>query len=141
MPTFSKTSLDRLATCHEDLIIFCNEFIKHYDFAVICGHRGQEEQDKAYAQGFSKLKYPKSKHNSYPSLAVDLAPWEGKIDWGKNQMYFFAGFALGIAEMLYRDGVIKHKIKSGNGGKVSEKIYSAPGLQSHKAFERLSFAC
>lgn len=113
MPTFSKTSLNRLATCHEDLIIFCTELIKHYDFVVVCGHRGEEEQNEAYFKGNSKLKFPNSKHNSYPSKAVDLAPWEGKIDWGKNQMYFFAGFALGIAEILYKNGVIKHKIKSG----------------------------
>lgn len=113
MPKFSKTSLDRLSTCHEDLIIFCNEFIKYYDFTVVCGHRGQEEQDKAYAQGFSKVKFPNSKHNSYPSLAVDLAPWEGKIDWSRDQMLFFAGFGIGIAEILYKNGVIKHRIKSG----------------------------
>ena len=113
MPTFSKTSLDRLSTCHEDLIIFCTELIKHYDFVVVCGHRGEEEQNEAYAKGNSKLKFPNSKHNTYPSKAVDLAPWEGKIDWGKSQMYFFAGFALGVAEILYKNGVIKHKIKSG----------------------------
>ncbi len=113
MPKLSKTSLDRLATCHEDLIIFCNEFIKYYDFTVVCGHRGQEEQDKAYAQGFSKLKYPHGKHNSYPSLAVDLAPWEGKLDWSRDQMLFFAGFGIGIARMLYAEGKIKNEIISG----------------------------
>ncbi len=113
MPKLSKTSLNRLATCHEDLIIFCNEFIKHYDFTVVCGHRGQEDQDKAYAQGFSKVKFPNSKHNSYPSLAVDLAPWEGKIDWSKDQMLFFAGFGIGIARGLYSEGKIKNEIISG----------------------------
>lgn len=113
MPTFSKTSLDRLATCHEDLIILCNEVIKYYDFTVVCGHRGQEDQDEAYAKGYSKLKYPNSKHNSYPSKAVDIAPWENGIDWGKNQMFYFAGFVMGIAERLYKEGIIKHKIRSG----------------------------
>lgn len=110
---FSKNSLDRLATCHEDLIIFCNELIKYYDFTVVCGHRGQEDQDKAYASGHSKVKYPNSKHNSYPSMAVDLAPWEGRIDWGKNQLLFFAGFAIGVARMLYNEGKIHHEIISG----------------------------
>lgn len=113
MPKLSNTSLDKLATCHEDLIIFCNELIKHYDFTVVCGHRGAEEQNKAFAEGKSKLKYPNGKHNSYPSKAVDLAPWEGKIDWGKNQMIFFAGLAIGIAKMLYQSGMIKHEIISG----------------------------
>lgn len=113
MPKLGKTSLDRLSTCHEDLIIFCNELIKYYDFTIVCGHRGQEEQDKAYANGYSKVKYPNSKHNSYPSMAVDLAPWEGKIDWGKNQLLFFAGFAIGVARMLYNEGKIHHEIISG----------------------------
>jgi peptidoglycan L-alanyl-D-glutamate endopeptidase CwlK len=113
MPKLSKTSLDRLSTCHEDLIIFCNELIKYYDFTVVCGHRGQEEQDKAYADGYSKVKFPNSKHNSYPSMAVDLAPWEGKLDWGRDQMIFFAGFAQGVAKRLYDEGLIKHDIISG----------------------------
>ena len=113
MPTFSKTSLDRLATCHEDLIIFCTELIKHYDFVVVCCHRGEEEQNEAYFKGNSKLKFPNSKHNTYPSKAVDLAPWEGNIDWGKEQMIYFAGFAKGLAAILYTNGVIKHEIVSG----------------------------
>lgn len=113
MPTFSKTSLDRLATCHQDLIIFCTELIKHYDFTVVCGHRGKAEQNDAYFKGNSKLKFPNSKHNTYPSKAVDLAPWEGKIDWGKEQMIYFAGFAIGVSEILYKNGIIKHRIKSG----------------------------
>lgn len=113
MPNLSKTSLDRLSTCHQDLIIFCTELIKYYDFVVVCGHRGEAEQNEAYEKGFSKVKYPNGKHNTYPSKAVDLAPWEGKIDWNKEQMYFFAGFALGIAEILFANGVIKHRIKSG----------------------------
>ena len=113
MPTLSKTSLDRLSTCHQDLIIFCTELIKHYDFVVVCGHRGEAEQNEAYFKGNSKLKFPNSKHNTYPSKAVDLAPWEGKIDWDKNQMFYFAGFAKGVAAMLYKNGVIKHEIRSG----------------------------
>lgn len=114
MPKLSKISLERLSTCHEDLIIFCNELIKHYDFVVVCGHRGEKEQNEAFASGASKLKWPNGKHNSYPSKAVDIAPWEsGKIDWSKDQMFYFAGFAKGVAAMLYKNGLIKHEIKSG----------------------------
>lgn len=49
------------------------------DFTVICGHRNKAEQDKAFAGGFSKLKFPRSKHNSLPSLAVDVVPYP--LDW------------------------------------------------------------
>lgn len=53
---------------------------------VIEGHRGKAAQDKAFAEGKSKLRWPSGKHNALPSMAVDLAPlyYEGgaKIDWG-----------------------------------------------------------
>ena len=79
MPSFSKRSADRLAQCHPDLQLVMNEAIKHMDFTVLCGHRGQMEQDKAYNAGNSTLKFPRSKHNKMPSLAVDIAPYP--IDW------------------------------------------------------------
>lgn len=85
MPRFSKISEERLLTCHPDIIRVCRELIKQYDFSVLCGYRDQEEQDKAFNEGNSKVIYPNSKHNTKPSLAVDLAPYnetEPHIDWG-----------------------------------------------------------
>lgn len=96
MPTFSPKSEARLNTCHPDLQAVCRELIKQYDFAVLCGHRSKEEQDKAFKEGNSKVRYPQSKHNTKPSLAVDLAPYnetEPHIDWGN--LYRFR-------EMLHR---------------------------------------
>lgn len=97
MPKFSKTSLQRLETCHPDLQKICNEAIKHYDFSVICGHRSKKEQDIALKNGATKLQYPKSKHNSNPSLAVDLAPYP--IDWHKyERFYYLAGLIQATAK-------------------------------------------
>lgn len=79
---FGKTSKERLATCHDDLQALMNRAIMNppVDFAIICGHRGQEDQDKAFAQGYSKVKWPNGLHNKTPSLAVDIAPViEGKV--------------------------------------------------------------
>ncbi len=45
------------------------------DFAIICGYRGEEEQNAAFAAGRSKLKFPKSKHNSLPAKAYDRVPF------------------------------------------------------------------
>ena len=73
MPAFSKKSEARLNTCHPDLQAVCRELIKQYDFAVLCGHRGKAEQNAAFDAGNSRLIYPQSKHNSKPSLAVDIA--------------------------------------------------------------------
>jgi hypothetical protein len=45
---------------------------------------------------------------------VDVAPFEKTaIDWGKLQSSNFAGFVMGIAEMLFAEGRITHHIRSG----------------------------
>jgi hypothetical protein len=49
-----------------------------------------------------------------PSLAVDLAPYESTgIDWGKTQSAYFAGRVMGLAEELFRQGIMKHRIRPG----------------------------
>lgn len=79
MPSFGTRSKRRLSGCDEKLQRILNEVIKESDFSVLCGHRGEAAQNKAYYSGHSGLKYPRSKHNGYPSRAVDIAPWP--IDW------------------------------------------------------------
>ena len=52
-----------------------------------------------FEEGFSKLQYPKGKHNQYPSLAVDVAPYP--IDWKDRERFtYFAGFVMGIAASM-----------------------------------------
>jgi len=84
MPSFSKKSLEKLNTCHPNLIFLMNEVIKYYDFTVLCGTRSDSEQNQLYKDGKSKKKAGESKHNQNPSLAIDIAPWFNKaphIDW------------------------------------------------------------
>lgn len=45
------------------------------DIAVLCGYRGEEEQNKAVAEGASETPWPRSKHNRMPSDAVDVVPY------------------------------------------------------------------
>ena len=85
MPRFSARSASRLAECHKDLQRVMNAAIQEVDFTVLCGHRGKAEQDAAVAAGNSKLRWPKSKHNKKPSLAVDVAPWP--IDWNNRARF------------------------------------------------------
>lgn len=82
MPKFSKESEKKLSTCHPFLAEICNELIKEVDFTVICGHRDKQAQDEVFTKGASKAKWPKSKHNEYPSRAVDIAPYP--IDWNNH---------------------------------------------------------
>ena len=67
-------SLNRLKTCHPDLIKLILRVDEIYPVHVICGYRGKEDQDKAFKDKKSKLKFPESKHNKSPSLAVDIVP-------------------------------------------------------------------
>ena len=99
MPSFSKISRERLATCDKRLQDLFNEVIKHYDCSIICGHRGQEDQDRAFNEGKSKIRWPNGKHNSNPSKAVDVAPYP--IDWNDTKrFYHFAGFVKGLATSM-----------------------------------------
>jgi peptidoglycan LD-endopeptidase CwlK len=85
MPKFSERSLQQLNTCCHELQDICNEAIKEMDFTVICGHRGEKEQNEAFERGASKLKYPNSKHNINPSIAVDIAPYP--IKWTDKKRF------------------------------------------------------
>lgn len=79
MPTFSNQSKKMLETLDPRLQKVCNSLIKWFDFKILQGHRNKEDQDKAYNEGKSKVKWPNGKHNANPSLAVDIAPYP--IDW------------------------------------------------------------
>jgi peptidoglycan L-alanyl-D-glutamate endopeptidase CwlK len=74
MPSFSQTSELRLGTCDQRLQDIFNEVIKRIDCTILCGHRPKPEQDAAVAAGTSKLPYPQSAHNKWPSRAVDAIP-------------------------------------------------------------------
>jgi len=109
MPSFSAGSKKQLATCDQRLQKVMNEVIKDFDFSVLEGFRGEEDQDSDYAKGWSQLRWPDSKHNSKPSLAVDIAPYP--IDWGESlvsikaeaarqRFCYLAGWVMSAAEAL-----------------------------------------
>lgn len=87
MPHLSPRSFIKLTTCDDRLVKVVQAAIQRIDFTVLCGFRGEEEQNDAFERGASKLRWPKSKHNRSPSFAVDLAPYP--IDW-KNLGRFHA---------------------------------------------------
>lgn len=96
MPQFGQKSLTKLAECHTDLQIILNDLIEVMDVTILCGTRGEAEQNEAFTSGKSKLQWPDSKHNSSPSMAVDIAPYP--VDW--NNIHTFermCGIIEGIA--------------------------------------------
>ena len=104
MPKFASKSLKNYKELHPDLQRLLAEAIKYVDFSIICGFRSKEDQDNAYTRGTSKVQWPDSKHNSYPSEAADIVPYykDGPhIRWNdKNGLYLFIGFIKGIAASM-----------------------------------------
>ena len=93
---FSQRSKQALATVHQDLEAVLREAIKYYDFSIICGFRGEQEQNRAYNSGHSRLRWPQSRHNQQPSGAVDIIPWPSQ--WtDKAEFLYMAGLVMGIA--------------------------------------------
>ena len=99
MPKFGNKSKARLSTCDQRLQDVFNEVIKYVDCSVLEGHRSKERQNILYDEGKTKVCYPKGRHNTSPSLAVDVAPYP--IDWNdRERFHLFAGFVLGVARRM-----------------------------------------
>lgn len=75
MPSFGKKSKERLEHLHPDMVKVMESAIKEQDFSILDTHRDAETQDKYFREGKSQVMWPNSKHNAYPSLAVDICPW------------------------------------------------------------------
>lgn len=92
MPKFSKRSLNNLAQCHPNLQKIAHEAIKEFNFVVICGHRNKADQNKAFDGGFSKVRWPNSKHNKTPARAFDACPypikWEARAKFLEMRAVF-----------------------------------------------------
>ena len=114
---FSNTSLDRLATCHEDLQLIAKEAIKvsQVDFGIACGHRTKEDQLKAFRGGFSKIDgiTRKGKHNYSPSLAFDVYAWIGKASWDVAHLTYIGGVITSTALRLKNEGKISSSVRWG----------------------------
>ena len=111
-----------------------NYVIKEYDNTIVCGHRSPEEQFELFKKGRKHisgewvvtepdkvLTYKdgytrKSKHNTSPSLAVDAAPYDPilqRVNWDPQHMIHFAGYVLGVTQMLKSYGAIEHSLRWG----------------------------
>lgn len=100
MYSLGRSSRAKLEECHPDLQTLLNEAIKLMDFTVVCGHRSNEEQARLFREGLSEVGPGRSKHNAYPSLAVDIAPYypKDKIRWDDIEaMCVLYGTIRGIA--------------------------------------------
>ncbi len=129
MPKFSRSSKEKLETCREELKMLFREVIKEFDCTILYGYRTEENQNRLFEQKKSKLKWPKSKHNKGPSMAVDVAPYyanhDPHIDWKDREKFVcFAGYVMGLA------GQMNIKLRWGGAwkglGKLNKDHYKKP---------------
>jgi len=123
MHKFGKRSLEKLATCHEDLQKILKVAISRskVDFGISEGHRTIERQYQLFLEGKSKIDgyNSKGKHNVFKSEAADIYIYHADPSTRKNLIYdkihlaYVAGLIDSIAEELYSLGDITHKIRWG----------------------------
>jgi peptidoglycan L-alanyl-D-glutamate endopeptidase CwlK len=107
---WSQRSRDRLASCHPLLIALFDRVLARddlpHDLTVICGHRTQAAQDRAWAENKSQKRWPNSKHNSLPSMAVDVAPYRyGQVSWERPDYHDIAPIVQDEWARMEREGL------------------------------------
>ncbi len=139
MNSYSAASLDKLETCHEELIAVCRAVIPVYDHTIIWGLRNEEQQNALYPVYTTKL-WPDSRHNSKDpeglSNAVDMAPWHSRlphIRWeNEREFVFLAGHVMLAAAAI---GV---KLRWGGDWDEDKDLYDINKPFDLGHFERIS---
>jgi peptidoglycan L-alanyl-D-glutamate endopeptidase CwlK len=125
MPKFSKTSQYKLLIAEKPLILLFDDAIKIIDITILYSHRTAEEQFELFKKGrrliqenltndpqnykiYDKKKvvtykdgyFKLSKHNTFPSEAIDFAPYPINFKDTKR-IHYFAGIIKGIWESKF----------------------------------------
>jgi peptidoglycan LD-endopeptidase CwlK len=99
MSSFSEKSCSKLATCDPRLQRVFEVVVREFDCTILEGHRDQERQDRMVEEGKSQVRWPDGKHNTVPSMAVDVTPYP--IAWDdRERQTLFAGYVLATAKAL-----------------------------------------
>jgi|SRR5215475_8958813 len=134
MPKFSQDSFSKLVTCHHDLQALFYEVIKYFDCSIMQGYRNEVNQEADYNAGKTKLRYPDSKHNLSPAMAVDVTPYPVDFDNIKLHLWF-GGYVCGIAQRLKDEGKMTHSIRWGGAWNGLGSLNSEHVLQDLVHFE------
>jgi peptidoglycan L-alanyl-D-glutamate endopeptidase CwlK len=99
MPNFSDKSLAKLATSDPRLQRVFHEVVRNFDCTILEGHRNRERQNQMVEEGKSQVRWPDGKHNTVPSMAVDVCPYP--IVWDdRERQTLFAGYVLATAKAM-----------------------------------------
>jgi peptidoglycan LD-endopeptidase CwlK len=99
MPQFSDRSLSNLTTCDTRLQLLFQRVVRDFNCTILEGHRGKDRQNQLAEEGKSQVQWPDGRHNTMPSLAVDVTPYP--IVWDdRERQTLFAGFVLATAKAM-----------------------------------------
>jgi peptidoglycan L-alanyl-D-glutamate endopeptidase CwlK len=114
MNAWSAKSRANLATCHQDLQVLANSVLAIHDCTLVYGHRDEATQNRLYSEKKTKKQWPNSRHNTNPSMAMDLAPYvQGVSMLDMEYSLYFAGLVLGTADALRAQGLMMHRVRWG----------------------------
>lgn len=99
MNKYSRTSIERLSTCNNQLQTLFRKVLPYHDHKIIQGHRTEAQHKMYMLEGKTKVNYSQTYHRFNPSKAVDVAPFP--IRWNDSgSFYVFAGVVKAVAQDL-----------------------------------------
>lgn len=131
---YGRQSLEKLSTCHPDLQKILMKAIENYDITIIEGVRTIERQEELVRTGMSKTMDSKHlKQDDGWSHAVDCALYP--IDWNDRERFvFLQGYLKGLADLMYKNGEISHKLRlgvdwDGDGNIKEHSFFDGPHIE------------
>ena len=99
MNVWGRGSQRNLSSVRAELQDIADAVLQIRDHSVIEGHRDEATQNRYYEEGVSKLQYPDSKHNAYPSNAIDIQPYPYPATEQalREDLTLLAGLYIGVA--------------------------------------------
>ena len=100
MRSWSEKSLDIRSTLDNRLILMVDALLEYMDVSLVSGHRDEREQSLLYhgTPQRSQLKWPDSKHNTFPSLAIDMQPYPYPDN--ENDLRAALGYMAGLCYII-----------------------------------------
>lgn len=95
---------NKLGHADSNIIIWVDNLERTYpgNFIILETYRDKERQNMLNKKDKTQVRFPNSKHNKYPSKAIDLLPLQSnnEVDWNDRELLtLFAGYGLAVAKM------------------------------------------
>ena len=133
---YSAKSQNRLNQAHPDLIMIAEVLMgmQLLNVGVVYTHRDEVTQNKLFeaVPQVTTVKFPNSKHNAFPSNAIDFQIYiNGKPTWERVHYIYLAGIVMAIAYDL------KKKVRWGGNWDMDSEIMTDQKFQDLMHFERV----